>query len=263
MEKVSRGSTAINHFITFGARSILLYTGPCPLLSIRTHFYMFDGMKKLLLAVLLISFSASAREMLVVGDSLTCGSFGRQLMKNLTSQGYNVTLYCAVSSAPTHWLDGKNPTGFLCKTMTSENQTLANCNPDGLVPKLETLLEQYPAPTVVVALGTNTLISGHADATYRRLAQIIFSNHRNCIWIGPPQMNEAESKGYPAGRMNQLNVNLATFYPSLIQATQNICRVIDSRPATAPNTPGIHTIDGIHRTTSAGIYWADAIKSQF
>ncbi len=216
-----------------------------------------------LATTLVTPLAAEAANVLVIGDSLTCGSFGKQVLRNLTARGDRVTLFCTVSSAPIHWLEGRNPQGFTCKTMTSEKPAAENCGPEGITPKLDDVLAQFDAPLVIVALGTNTLYSGRADATYRRMAQTIAANQRRCLWVGPPRMNESESKGYPKGRVGELDTKLTTFYPSLSQVTNTFCKVIDSRAATAPGTPGIHTTDGIHRTGAAGIFWADQLRSQF
>jgi hypothetical protein len=233
-------------------------------LKVGTPLDKFLFMKSAIVAFLLLfSVSAFAEEVLIIGDSLTCGSFGRQLLKNLTDRGDSVTLFCTVSSAPIHWLEGRNPAGFVCKTMSSRKPTLENCGTAGVTPKVDDILAGNNSTTVIVALGTNTLYAGRTDATYRRVAQTVASAQRRCLWVGPPRLNESESKGYPKGRVAELDTKLTTFYPSLVQVTNTFCKVIDSRPATAPGTPGIHTTDGIHRTSAAGIFWANQLKPQF
>jgi len=233
-------------------------------LKINGVFGKFQVMKSTIVAFLLLfSVSSLAGEVLVIGDSLTCGSFGKQLLKNLTEREDSVTLFCTVSSAPVHWLEGRNPSGFVCKTLSSRNPNLENCGAEGATPKLDDILAGNNSPTVIIALGTNTLYAGRADATYRRMAQTVASAQRRCLWVGPPRLNESESKGYPKGRVGELDTKLTTFYPSLTQVTNTFCRVIDSRAATAPGTPGIRTTDGIHRTSAAGIFWANQLKSQF
>lgn len=213
--------------------------------------------------LLFFSVSALAGEYLIIGDSLTCGSFGKQLLKNIADRGDTVKLYCTVSSAPVHWLQGRNPQGFTCKTMTGTKPVLENCGTSGETPKLADILASDNSATVIVALGTNTLSSGRTDATYRQMAQTVASAQRRCLWVAPPRMNESESKGYPKGRVADLDAKLATFYPSLAQSISTFCRLIDSRSATAPGTPGIHTTDGIHRTSSAGIFWANQLRAQY
>lgn len=212
------------------------------------------------LIALLLSFStAHARSILLVGDSLTCGSFGQHLLKELSQQGNDVTVYCAVSSAPTHWLKGLSPSGQKCQSMTSSKPILQSCDGTGKIPTFETLLKRHPSQEVIVALGTNSLAAPKADATYAQMAKMIKSSGRTCTWIAPPHMNIAESKGFPSGRIAALEKNLNSFYDSLAATVDTRCQLIDSRDATATGTPGNKTIDGVHRSNNAGKHWAQQI----
>lgn len=203
-----------------------------------------------------------AQDFVVIGDSLSCGGFGKALVKNLTAKGSHVSLFCAVDSAPANWLDGVTPKGRDCMTMTSEKPAAELCGGNGQVPKLSEILAQHPGARVVVALGTNSLLSAHVDRSFSALARIARSYGTSCDWVGPPHLNPAQSNGFPAGRVAREEQNLNTFYDSLSSAVDSRCAVQDSRDATAPRTPGYDTIDGVHRTDTAGKYWADPTVKQ-
>jgi hypothetical protein len=205
---------------------------------------------------LLVAGPAHAENILMIGDSLSCGPFGKHVVENLSQRGFRVTLYCAVSSAPIHWLKGKNPPGQICQTMSSEVSKLGPCGGTGQVPALSQILAKHKGSRVLVGLGTNSLMDTRADHSYRLMVETVASSGK-CVWIGPPHLQPSHSKGFPAGRVATEEANLNGFYVSLFNSVEGICSLFDSREATASGTPGNETVDGIHRNDSAGKYWAD------
>ena len=183
-------------------------------------------------------------------------------MQNIAKSGEDVTLYCTVSSAPSHWVNSINPIGHKCLTMTSAKPTLVFCGGSGIIPPLSSILSSFKNERVIIALGTNSLISEKVDPSYKILMKNIRRNESSCLWIAPPHMNAYQSKGFALGRVAKIEKNLNNFYDSLAESVEKNCPLVESREATAPKTPGNETIDGIHRTESAGKHWADAIMSQ-
>lgn len=199
--------------------------------------------------IVTISLPAFAEKIVVIGDSLTCGPFGDALFTDLEAQRHQVTLYCAVSSAPSHWLEGKTPKGQRCEMRTPGSTKKVPCPPNGKVPTASSLLAGTPADRVIVALGTNSLYGSSAPRDYAELAKLAATGRR-CTWVGPPQLKHDFQK------------NLNSFYDSLGTRVGSACDLVDSRDATAPGTPGFATTDGIHRTNAAGRAWYDALRSQ-
>lgn len=212
---------------------------------------------------ILFSLLADAKSFLVIGDSLSCGPFGKYLIQDLTKNGNKVTLYCTVSSAPVHWLKGKNPPGQKCQMLTSDNPFLQGCNERAKIPSLQNILALYKNADVIVALGTNSLLSPKVDKSYKVMAKAISENGSNCYWIGPPHLSPSDSKGFPLGRIKIQESNLNSFYDSLSIAIDKHCNLIDSRGATIAGTPGHQTYDGVHRTESAGKFWVAQISNNF
>lgn len=209
----------------------------------------------------------TASTYVVIGDSHSCGTFGSQLLANRFGRPGNpnsVTLYCAVSSAPTHWLNGKAPKDIVCKTATSAAPGLKDCStPGGAMPTAAQIIAQHPGAEIIIALGTNSLMSSVVPASYKQLADLVKQNHHSCFWIAPPHLNPAQSKGFPAGRLEILENNLNTFYVDLYTEVRASCGLIDSRPATREGAVGFQTTDGVHRTPQAGVYWANEITKFF
>ena len=210
---------------------------------------------------LLIATQAQAEKILMIGDSLTCGPFGKNVMKHLSAT-HDVVLYCAVSSTPTNWFFGTNPKRgggrtWPCQTMTSSLQVLKNCDGTGKVPKFTDLLKQNPKARVIVALGTNSAASPKPDSTYKSLVDLIEANDQKCTWIGPPHFDVSKN-----AVLKTFAGNLGPFYVALAKVVGQTCKLVDSRPATAAGTPGFATNDGIHRTEAGGKYWADQIKDK-
>ena len=219
-----------------------------------------NSVRYLILFFLLFSTAETfAKEILVIGDSHSCGSFGKTLIEELSKKNANVNLYCTVSSAPNHWITGTNPPGQVCKTMSTGHLTLQDC--ESVMPTLSKLLSDHKEALVIAAMGTNSLLAPTADRYYKQFAEAIEESGQSCVWIGPPHFNESQSKGFPKGRVALLNSNLNPFYTSLTAAVSG-CKLIDSREATASTTSGYDTVDGVHRTTAAGKYWATEVAKE-
>lgn len=226
-------------------------------------FAKFDLTMKTFAIFLFLSVLTStyAAELVIIGDSHSCDSFGSTLLNGFTSQGKDTVLYCTVSSAPQHWLKGINPKGQICQNRTSQNPALRPCKNGGRIPTLASILAEEKPSQVVVALGTNSLLDPTTDASYAALAASLHSVGAGCLWVGPPHLQPEHSKGFPPGRVATLEKNLSSFYPSLEHSVGSACSVIDSRPATTPTAPGYPTVDGVHRTPQAGKYWAEFVLS--
>lgn len=213
----------------------------------------------------MLSLNAFATSFVVIGDSHSCGGFGRQLLANkLGSAANTVKIYCAVSSAPTHWLTGHAPKNMKCQTATSAQPAWQDCStPGGVMPTAAQIISGNPGAKIVLALGTNSLMSAAVPAQYKQLADLVKNNNRACIWIAPPHLNPAQSKGFPAGRVQALENNLNAFYGELYGDVKDTCAFIDSRPITQQGTPGYETSDGVHRSAAAGVYWANQVSRFF
>jgi lysophospholipase L1-like esterase len=212
------------------------------------------------------SLLAHAETILIVGDSISCGPYGANLIQGLTRQGHQVTMYCSVSSSPKDWLAGKNVSKrpskndplpyFKCSKRTSASVGLAKCDGSDRMPTFEQILARNPSDRVMVALGTNSLPAarhtpGVADATYTRMLSMIAGAGRDCTWIGPPHLQPAKvpSNTGILAREEALD----SFYTSLKTRTADgKCALVDSRPATASGR-GNQTGDGIHPTADAAL----------
>lgn len=206
------------------------------------------------------------RETVIIGDSLTCGSFGKGLFSDLRSEGTAISLYCAPSSVPNHWMKGLTPKGQKCQTVTSlgltgESTNLTPCEGTGQVPPLKKILERHRGARFIVALGTNSLMLYEGNPAYKEMADLV-SKNGTCLWVGPPHMQYEKSKGFPMGWVSALDNRLPSFYLSLKQYVEPSCRLIDSRPATAKGASGHETVDGVHRTADSGLAWADQVAGE-
>lgn len=223
---------------------------------------------------LIVSLHASADSILVVGDSLTCGHYGAELVKHLSAEGHKITMYCAVSSKASNWVDGKNPVRVITKKINGKlvkikttwdcnmrrspsTAVIENCDGSKKVPKFEDILKRNPSDRVIVALGTNSL-PGKADSTYSSMLASIEKAQRACTWIGPPHLQP--QKAYDIAKTNKvaarkhlsdLEAKLDTFYDSLSTRLGANCDLIDSRDATKPGTAGNETGEGLHSTANA------------
>jgi len=216
--------------------------------------------------------SAHADRVLVIGDSLSCGHFGDNLIAGLSTQGHQVTMYCAVGSSPENWMNGHPArASWPCEIHTYDASRVGrqktaphveavktrNC---GGFPKLREILNSNPSDHVVIALGTNSLPDG-PDASYDRMLDAVATSSRTCDWILPPHLEPGRAKS-AAGRRDLAQKEAALwdsthhrpgrFYNQLESKLNHRCSAISSLAATAPGTDGNQTGEGIHATAKAG-----------
>lgn len=195
------------------------------------------------------------KKAIIIGDSHACGSFGAELVSRMAKHGYDAELYCAVSSAPIHWLNGTVPKGQSCQ-FQAIGAKLGKC--PTAMPKLSDLLSK-PIDLVVVELGTNSLLDKVPDANYSKMIKQISAAKIKCAWISAPFIFWQKAKGFAPARLKEEGDNLKSFNDGLAKDMQgSTCELIDSTHATAVG-PGSAVVDGVHRTSSAGRAWAAAV----
>ena len=216
-----------------------------------------------------LGLTARAAEIIIVGDSLTCGPFGQRLLADLSISNH-VTIFCAVSSRPIHWLKGTSP-GWPCETLVTGDKAFHACLKSGKFPTLDSILKGRKNVEVIVALGTNSLSSPTPEPSYQTMALDIINHGLSCRWIGPPHLRPDQALGKTqaqkdknAAELTLEDNHLVSFYPGLSTLVATSCHLADSRSWTAKGSPGGETDDGTHREGTAkavasGYYWADNI----
>jgi hypothetical protein len=237
----------------------------------------------MLVALSVFSLQLSAKEILLLGDSLTCGPFGAHLLENLSKEGQRVRIYCSVGSGPQQWMDGTRAAVVdrHGKTIGYHDcqscYTLAGCqgwvNEKGLsgtpghscngsAPNSGTtlvdILSHDKYDEVVVALGTNAL-GQPLNKSYSDMLELIHRYTNSCKWIGPPHFDGDKSKD--AANKEQ---RLKAFYISMQRLTKDsgACRLLDSREATAKPKAKDTAPDGVHRQPRSASQWADETAEQ-
>jgi hypothetical protein len=205
-----------------------------------------------LFLALCLALEGRAGDIMVIGDSHTCGDFGKKLAKNLAENGkFKVTVYCAGGLSAQHWIRGFTPPrpANYCKTYSSENSNMQNCFGSGDIPALEKILSTSPRPhRIIVALGSNNL-GLNGLSSFRAFSERIKKEGLSCQWVGPPTLG---SNGEICRRYG---ANLVRVVTEIQRATQDVCDFVDSRNvATAEATP-----DCIHRYGKAAYDWADGV----
>ena len=161
---------------------------------------------------LALSLSAKAENILLIGDSHTCGDFGAELFKQLSDVAdTDVFLYCTSSSSPQNWWEGTTPAKQKCFERTEAGHKEL-CSGSGETPTFKSLLEKHADAKVIIALGTNTMLSPTLDRHYENIFNLLEQKERPCIWVGPPHLFESESKGFPKGRLKIMEDNISKFY---------------------------------------------------
>jgi GDSL-like lipase/acylhydrolase family protein len=208
---------------------------------------------------------------LMIGDSLTVGSFGGVMYEYLVAlhgKG-NVAVYGSCGSSPEHWLRGDplfvTKCGYREQTPW-ENEVIdfKNGRPPPLIPtpKLEDLIAKFQPNVVIVQLGTNWMDRVASpnrgkqldyDSILDRLVNAIrrgFGSATRIIWITPPDSSHFN-------RRTQRTVERMLKDAADRDHFQTI---VSSR--ITHYVPGKTGGDGVHYNQDAGTAWAHAVARQ-
>lgn len=201
---------------------------------------------------------------LLLGDSMSMGAFGRTLDKELRKSGLKVYTFATGGATPYYWLSDYQSTsstiGHWMRTPTKERRMKTIKR----VPKVETLIESYDPDIVIIQTGTNmyaTLRSKRRTqnantkevvSVYKKMCEKVTAGGRKCYWISPPS---AHQKRYPRELQNRmLNLMQDTVKP--------FGRVFDSYKITEYTAP-FPKNDGIHYGPTKARAWAELVAKDF
>ena len=177
---------------------------------------------------------ARGRNLLIIGDSHSAGTFGQTLDGLFRKDSTNQVRTVASCGSIIHWWYHGQPTtcGFLSIDESGKKVQV----PRSSTPAITNILETKKPELAIIELGAN-YVRGYSEATLRNDVARLLSDLRKtgteCVWIGPPQMRRFESE-------------LRHWVPLLKSLVEKSCLWIDSRELTAyPASGG----DGVHYET--------------
>ena len=209
-------------------------------------------------------------KVLLIGDSLSVGPFGRALESALQARfgRGGVCLFASCGSSPEDWLPGQpvfvtkcgyrqtTPSGSISREYRNGKRP-----PPVRTPKLPAIFDAWRPQLVIVQLGTNWMdhlaaadrLDGRA---YRRhIRDFVRETRRDAdpviVWVMPP-----DSSKYP------LRVHEAVERWIREESIPSRFRTIDSRLFTAPYRDGKTGGDGVHYGDAAGRRWARRVMGQ-
>jgi lysophospholipase L1-like esterase len=209
-------------------------------------------------------------KVMLIGDSLSVGPFGRALESALQARfgRGNVCVFASCGSSPEDWLPGRpvfvtkcgyrqtTPTGSISREYQNGKRP-----PPVRTPKLPGIFEQWRPQLVIVQLGTNWMdrlaAADRLDGRpYRRNIRDFVREVRRqsdpvIVWVMPP-----DSSKYP------LRVHEAVERWIREESIPSRFRTIDSRLFTAPYRDGKTGGDGVHYGDAAGRRWARRVMGQ-
>ena len=209
-------------------------------------------------------------EVMLIGDSLSVGPFGRALESALQARfgRGRVCVFASCGSSPEDWLPGRpvfvtkcgyrqtTPSGSISREYQNGKRP-----PPVRTPKLPKIFDAWRPQLVIVQLGTNWMdqlaaadrLDGRA---YRRHVRDFVREIRRdadpvIVWVMPP-----DSSKYP------LRVHEAVERWIREESIPSRFRTIDSRLFTAPYRDGKTGGDGVHYGDAAGRRWARRVMGQ-
>ena len=209
-------------------------------------------------------------KVMLIGDSLSVGPFGRALETALQARfgRGGVCVFASCGSSPEDWLPGKpvfvtkcgyrqtTPSGSISREYQNGKRP-----PPVRTPKLPQIFDDWRPQLVIVQLGTNwmdhlTAADRRDGRSYRRhIRDFVREVRRDAdpviVWVMPP-----DSSKYP------LRVHEAVERWIREESIPSRFRTIDSRLFTAPYRDGKTGGDGVHYGDAAGRRWARRVMGQ-
>jgi len=209
-------------------------------------------------------------KVMLIGDSLSVGPFGRALETALQARfgRGGVCVFASCGSSPEDWLPGKpvfvtkcgyrqtTPSGSISREYQNGKRP-----PPVRTPKLPQIFDAWRPQLVIVQLGTNWMdhlaAADRLDGrSYRRhIRDFVREVRRDAdpviVWVMPP-----DSSKYP------LRVHEAVERWIREESIPSRFRTIDSRLFTAPYRDGKTGGDGVHYGDAAGRRWARRVMGQ-
>ncbi len=210
------------------------------------------------------------QRVLMIGDSLSVGPFGREMQAYLTDQfgEKRFYMYASCGSSPEHWLASEpvfhSKCGSRVKTPKSFSHSEAEKGRPAepfSTPKLESLLRDSRPNLVIVQLGTNwfdRLVDKPGPEELARLAGILdrfaetvlaSESRPKLIWITPPDSE----------RFRKVQGDITKLISAA--ARQRRFNTINSSSMVRYVT-GQTGGDGVHYYGPDAIKWADGVKSR-
>lgn len=210
-------------------------------------------------------------KVMLIGDSLSVGPFGRALEEALRARygGGELCVFASCGSSPEDWLPGRPVFVTNCGyRQTTPGGSFSREYEDGRrpppvnTPKLTAILGFYQPQLVIVQLGTNWMDKLAASAKldgrpYRKFIREFIRQLRRgpapdpaIVWVMPPASSQ-----YPA------RVHEAVESWILEEAAALDFRTINSRSLTEPYREGKTGGDGVHYNDAAGRRWAGRVMT--
>lgn len=177
-----------------------------------------------------------------IGDSHTCGIYGKAMDELMRSTGAAINTVGVSGSSPSWWLNGTvGKSGFFAKDETGKVDQPADWRTPRQTPNLKKLIKDYKPGIIVFSLGAN-MIGASPEAIRNQVKYVCeIAKQAGCkvVWIGPPN-GRADKK--PTEKQNRL-------YDNLKAEAEKYGTFVDSRPYTRyPESGG----DGVHYWGSEG-----------
>ena len=204
--------------------------------------------------------AAQPGRVLMIGDSLSVGPFGRSVQAHLESRRFKVAAYASCGSSPEHWLADQPSFSTTCgyreSTAPDREKLVDYVNgrrpPSRITPKLETLIGSHRPNIVIIQLGTNWMDRDLSPEKMNEfLDQLMLrargGNKRRVIWITPP---DSAALARVQNRYHALIKNAAKRHGVEIVDSMRMTNYVRGK------TGG----DGIHYNTASSLDWASKVN---
>lgn len=171
-----------------------------------------------------------------IGDSHTCGIYGKAMDSLMRDTGAKVRTYGVSGSSPSWWLNGTTgKSGYFARDEHGNIDQPADWRTPRTTPNLNSIINEYKPSVIMFSLGAN-LVGASPEAIRQQVATVCeIAKKAGCkiIWVGPPNSRPGVRDPEARERLFQNLRGVAEQYGTFV----------DSRTYTKyPETGG----DGVH-----------------
>lgn len=171
-----------------------------------------------------------------IGDSHTCGVYGKAMDSLMRDTGAKVRTYGVSGSSPSWWLQGTTgKSGYFARDEHGNIDQPADWRTPRTTPNLNSIINEYKPSVIMFSLGAN-LVGASPEAIRKQVETVCeIAKKAGCkvIWVGPPNSR-------PGVRDPEARERL---FKNLREVAERYGTFVDSRTYTKyPETGG----DGVH-----------------
>lgn len=160
---------------------------------------------------------------LVIGDSHSVGTFGKELDKLMRGTGAQVSTYASAGATGSTFVNGNSTKYGYWEKRADGTESTTNYGQSRATPKLESLIGREKPHVIIVNLGAN-FRSGDPKSQVDQIGQIAKKYNIPLVWVGPPKTAKDNSNPASLQQFDQKMAAAVAPYGKYVPSTPHVSR---------------------------------------